>query len=80
MASFHSNFRAALTSLREQRQRAILSALGITVGAMAIVLLVGIGRGVQADLGGQIEDLGVNLLVVLPFRPSDESLFMPNAA
>lgn len=80
MASFRSNVRAALASLREQRQRAVLSALGITVGSMAIVLLVSIGRGVQKDLGGQIEDLGVNLLVVLPFRPVDGNFFMPNAA
>lgn len=75
-----TNFQAAVRSLREQRQRSILSALGITVGAMAIMLLVSIARGVQEDIGGQVEDLGINLLVVLPFRADDDTLFIPNAA
>lgn len=80
MAAISTNFRAALRSLREQKQRSVLSALGITVGAMAIMLLVSIARGVQEDIGGQVEDLGINLLVVLPFRADEDSLFLPNAA
>lgn len=80
MAAIGTNFSAAIRSLREQRQRSVLSALGITVGAMAIMLLVSIARGVQEDIGGQVEDLGINLLVVLPFRAEDNSLFVPNAA
>lgn len=50
------------------------------VGCLAIVLLVSIARGVQEDIGGQVEDLGINLLVVLPFRANGNSMFVPSAA
>lgn len=72
--------RAGLRSLREQGFRAALSALGISVGSFAIVLLVSIALGVREDLTRQVNDLGVNLLVVLPFRVSDSAMFSPNAA
>ncbi len=80
VAALFLNIYAAWTSLREQRQRAALSALGITVGSVAIVLLISIAKGVQADITNQVNDLGVNLLVVLPFRVADNSMFSPNAA
>jgi putative ABC transport system permease protein len=71
---FLLNVSSALRSLREQWQRATLSALGIMVGSIAIVLLVSIAKGVQADISKQVNDLGVNLLVVLPGRLSDSSM------
>lgn len=75
-----SNLLAALLSLWEQRRRTSLSAVGVTVASIAIVLLVSIAKGVQADVGKQVEDLGVNLLVVLPGRFEDGSMFSPNLA
>lgn len=80
MKGLLSNFRSAFRSLLEQRQRSLLSATGIMVGSAAIVLLISIAKGVQADIGQQVTGLGVNLLVVLPARVTDESLFAPNIA
>lgn len=60
------NVREAVTGLWENRSRSVLSALGITVAAIAIVLLVSIAIGVQKDIRSQVEDLGVNTLVVMP--------------
>lgn len=74
------NFSNAIESLREHVQRAILSAIGITVGTAAIILLISVARGVQADVGKQVTDLGVNLLVVIPGQVSDSNLFAPNLA
>ena len=68
MSIVTANVLSALRSLREQWQRAILSAVGIMVGCSAIVLLVSIATGVQADVKGQVEGLGVNVLVVIPGR------------
>jgi putative ABC transport system permease protein len=62
------NLQSALASLREQWQRSVLSALGIMVGAVAIVLLVSIAKGVQADITDQVRDIGVNVLIVIPGR------------
>src|SRR5687767_6129396 len=49
---------------------------------MAIVLLVSIAKGVQEDVKGQVEGLGVNLLIVVPFRiPEGGGIaFNPNVA
>ncbi|MGV3617545.1 MAG: ABC transporter permease [Fimbriimonas sp.] len=77
MASFLSNLGAATRSLREQWQRAALSALGIMVGAVAVLLLVAIATGVQADITRQVQDIGVNVLVVIPGRIEDGT-FNPN--
>lgn len=67
----------ALRSLRDGWTRALLSALGITVGAAAIALLVSIALGVRDDVESQVRDLGVNVLVVVPGRLS-EGTFNPN--
>lgn len=49
------------------------------VGVVAITLLIGIGRGVRADMTQQVKDLGVNLLVVFPARIDPSALaFNPN--
>ena len=77
LASLGSNFSSALQSIREQKVRAVLSALGVTVGASAIILLVSIATGVQADVTSQVKDLGVNVLVVVPGRLEDGT-FNPN--
>jgi len=71
------NFSAGLQSLREQRLRALLSALGVMVGSSAIILLVSIATGVQDDVKSQVSDLGVNVLVVVPGR-IEEGTFNPN--
>jgi putative ABC transport system permease protein len=80
VASLCNNISAAWHSLRENLQRAVLSATGITVGAAAIILLVSVARGVEADVSKQVTGLGVNLLVVVPGQISDSSLFSPNLA
>lgn len=54
-----------------------MSALGITVGATAIVLLISIAKGVQADITREVEQLGVNLVVVLPARIEEGSMMAP---
>lgn len=79
MRSQLTNLFIALQCLREQKQRAALSAMGIMVGCTAILLLVSIATGVKADITGQVKDLGVNLLIVVPGR-LDEGTFNPNFA
>lgn len=72
-----ANLLAALQSLREQRGRAVLSSLGVTVGATAILLLVSIAKGVQEDVTREVRDIGVNILIILPGR-IEEGTFNPN--
>lgn len=58
----------AIRSLAESPARTILTALGVMISSIAIILLISIGLGVQRDIEGQVEELGVNVLVVLPGR------------
>jgi putative ABC transport system permease protein len=74
---FLRNLQTAFSGLRDHRQRAVLSALGITVGSSAIVLLISIAKGIQADVSHQVDGLGVNLLFVLPARFDGDSMFAP---
>lgn len=75
MRRFGINVRAGIASLFEQRSRTLLSSLGIAVGSLAIVLLVSIAVGVQADVGREVEGIGVNLLIVIPGRIEEGSMF-----
>lgn len=72
-----TNFAAALRSLAEQRGRAVLSSVGVAVGALAILLLVSIAKGVREDVTREVRDIGVNVLIVLPGRV-EEGSFNPN--
>jgi len=79
MRKLVDQFSNAVVSLREQWQRAILSAVGVMVAMIAITLLIGIAKGVKKDLGGQVKDLGVNVLVILPARIDTSQMSMnPN--
>lgn len=73
-----ANFQAALQSLKESLSRTLLAATGVAVAAIAVLLLVSIGEGVQKDIRGQVEDLGVNLLIVVPGNVSLTNGFNPN--
>lgn len=66
-----------LRSLRENLRSTLLSMVGVAVGSLAIILLVSIGLGVQKDITGQIEDLGANILIVVPGKV-DTQTFNPN--
>ncbi|MFI6320366.1 ABC transporter permease [Nonomuraea sp. NPDC050556] len=52
----------AASGLRARRGRALLSALGIAIGAAAMVGVLGISASSQAGVLAQIDELGTNLL------------------
>ena len=59
-------FTSALTSLASNKLRASLTLLGIVIGIMAVIVLISLGRGVQASITSQFEGLGANLITVTP--------------
>lgn len=58
----------------------MLTASGVAVGSIAVLLLVSIGVGVEKDIKGQVEGLGVNLLIVVPGQFNKGFGFNPNLA
>jgi ABC-type antimicrobial peptide transport system permease subunit len=60
------SFRIALRALSANKVRSALTMLGVIIGVAAVILLVSIGTGVQAQITSQISGLGSNLLFVIP--------------
>ncbi|MBX3096713.1 MAG: ABC transporter permease [Fimbriimonadaceae bacterium] len=71
-------FASAWTSLRDNWKNSLLSASGVAIGSIAILLLVSIGLGVEQDISGQVEDLGANVLVVVAGHIDPNLGFNPN--
>ena len=58
--------RIALKSLARNKLRAFLTMLGIIFGVGAVIAMVAIGEGAKQRIRAQIENLGTNVLIVLP--------------
>jgi len=57
-------FRMALKSIFKNKMRTALTMLGIVIGVGAVIVMVAIGNGAQAQIKNQISGLGTNLIVV----------------
>ena len=66
--------RVALRALTAHKMRSFLTMLGVVIGVAAVIALVAVGQGAQAQVVSQFESLGSNLLTVsagtsFGFRP-----------
>jgi putative ABC transport system permease protein len=57
--------RAALTALRANLLRSILTSLGIIIGISSVIAMVAIGAGAESQIKASIESLGSNIMIVL---------------
>jgi putative ABC transport system permease protein len=60
------SLRLATRALRVNKLRSALTMLGIVVGVAAVVCMVSVGAGAQAEVSERIRTLGANLLLVMP--------------
>lgn len=58
------NIKNALISIKSAKLRSFLTMLGVIIGVFAVIVMVAIGDGVKADIGGQISSLGANTLTI----------------
>ncbi len=58
--------KVALTAIAANRLRSALTVLGVVIGVMSVVLLVAVGTGARDEVTAGVEDLGSNLLLVVP--------------
>jgi len=63
----------ALLGTRSQGLRAILSALGITVGIAAVIAILAIGEGARAEVLKQVRSLGIRTIIVRAANASDDA-------
>ena len=61
-----TTLKIALASLWANKLRSLLTMLGVIIGVGAVIALMALGRGSQADIQGQIAGLGTNLLIIHP--------------
>lgn len=61
----------ALSNIRSSWRRALLTSSGVMAATIAIVLLASIAVGVKKDFTDQVEDLGVNTIIVIPSKIGD---------
>ena len=61
-------WRVAVTALRANRLRSLLTMLGVVIGVAAVVVLVAIGTGAKQEVEQQVEGLGSNLVLIVPGR------------
>ncbi len=58
------NIKMALISIKSAKMRSFLTMLGIIIGVFAVLVMIGIGDGVKAQVSGEVSGLGANLLTV----------------
>lgn len=74
------SFLVALRALFANKLRSALTLLGLVVGVSAVIILMSIGRGVQASITTMVSDLGSDVLYVMPGRPGGNPLMASMAA
>lgn len=75
---FVDNVKIAFQSLNSSKWRSFLTMLGVIVGVVSVVVTVSIGEGIKHQVTNQINELGADLITVLPgndINSSESSLF-----
>src|SRR5687767_10363779 len=60
------NYRMAVTALRSNRWRSLLTMLGIIIGVVSVVTTVSLGEGAKRGVVDQINKSGSDLITVRP--------------
>ncbi|MEM9500955.1 MAG: ABC transporter permease [Pseudomonadota bacterium] len=60
------NIKIALTALRTNLMRSLLTMLGVLIGVFAVTLAVAVGNGAQASVMESINNFGSNMAILIP--------------
>src|SRR3989344_7234706 len=58
--------KSAVEDFKRNKVRTALTSLGIMIGVMSVVMLIALGLGLKNYIQGQFENLGANLILILP--------------
>ncbi len=64
MIDFKSTLKLALTSLRVNNMRSMLTSLGIIIGVSAVIIMLAIGTGAREKVEANMESMGSNILTL----------------
>lgn len=63
---YSESMNMALTSLKANKLRSLLTMLGIIIGVGAVIAMISVGMGVKKNVTDSIASLGSNMLIVSP--------------
>jgi putative ABC transport system permease protein len=72
---FFNNFLFALRSLSSNKARSALTMLGVLIGVFAVAVLTSISQGVRQEVSTEVQDLGSNVVLVIPGKVDPQSGF-----
>ncbi|MEK9877289.1 MAG: MacB family efflux pump subunit [Betaproteobacteria bacterium] len=78
LSSIKEAYRMAISSLRSNLFRTILTLLGIVIGVSSVVTLMAVGEGAQQNIIRVMEQLGTNVLTLRPERLPNSRRNMPS--
>ncbi len=58
--------RLAFAAILRNKERSLLTVLGIVIGVAAVIVTVSIGAGARASIDRQIANLGSNVVIIIP--------------
>ena len=58
--------KAALADFKRNKVRTFLTSLGIMIGVLSVVMLIALGIGLKNYLRQTFENLGANLIMIMP--------------
>ena len=64
--SLKRTFRIAMEGLTLSKVRSFLTTLGIVIGVAAVIIMLAVSAGAEAEIADQINSLGANLVMVMP--------------
>ncbi|MGL6074249.1 MAG: ABC transporter permease [Fimbriiglobus sp.] len=73
MRRFRHAMKLGLRGLSAHRLRSILTALGIILGVASVIIMLAVGEAARYQALKQLEDLGVNTILLKSVKPSDDS-------
>jgi len=72
---FWELIRTALISLSQNKLRASLTALGVIIGVMSVILLIALGESAQAYVEKEFAIMGSNVIIVTPGKQETTGMF-----
>ena len=58
--------RIAWRSVKANKSRSLLTALGVIIGVASVILLVSVGSGLKDYITSEMQDMGSNLVMIMP--------------
>ena len=68
--TFSKTLKVAWEGLMMNKARSLLTTLGVIIGVAAVIVMLAVSAGAEAEIADQINELGANLIMIMPsFRP-----------